>query len=250
MEQKEADEVPDGLVEEGGVPIPRDAGSGLEAHAQEEAVKDLRAICFPVEEVAPAADALADEQTQGHEVQVGGQLLLLYLGKEEQTQDRADDAAVDGDAALPDVEGGDGIVLVVLPLEGYIVDPGADDGQGHGEEQGVGDQVEVRTEVLGPLPQIEDAQQEAEGDDNAVEIDLPAKDGKGQGPGRVDPVDPQAGEGDRACVKIHKGPSLWEMHQISIYYNTSSRKKLSPFSAFCILHSAFCIPFPGLDRFS
>ena len=103
MEQEKAHEIPQRLIEKGGVPVAHHAVGAGDAHAQEEVVEDLRAVGLPVEEVAPAAHALADEQAQGHDVQIGGQLLLFDFGEEQQAQDRADDAAVNGDAALPDV---------------------------------------------------------------------------------------------------------------------------------------------------
>ena len=105
MQQHEADQIPDGLIEEGGVPVAEHTEAVRQPHAQKEIVEDLRAVGLPIEEVSPAADALADQQAQGHDVQIGAKLLLFQLGEEQQAQDGADDAAVDGDAALPDVEG-------------------------------------------------------------------------------------------------------------------------------------------------
>ena len=200
MQQNEADQVPDGLVEEGGVPVAGNSRNHLNAHAQEEVVVDLRAEGLPVEEIAPAADALADQQAQRHDVQIGRQLLLLHLGEEQQAQGGADDAAVDGDAALPDVESGNRVVLVVVPLEDHVVDSGADDGQGNGEENRVDHAVHIGAELLDPPAHVENRQQEAQGDDHAVEIDFSAEDGKGQGPGQVQPLNPQPGEGNCAVV--------------------------------------------------
>ena len=233
MQQDEARQIPERLIEEGGVPVAHDPVRLLDAHAEEKVVEDLRAEGLPVEEVPPAANQLTDQQTQGHDVQIGRQLLLLELGEEQQPQNGADDAAVDGDAPLPDVEGGDGIVLVEIPAEDHVVDPGADNGRGHGEENGVRHQVKVGAEFLDPLFGVEDGQQKTQGDDQPVVVDLLAEDGEGQGPGRVDPLNPQPGEGYGTGVKIHSAASF----RISAYYTTAAGEMLSFFRNFADLTS-------------
>ncbi len=67
---------------------------------------------LPVDKVAPAANALADEQPQAPNVQHGGGADFLDLGENNHRRDCADNAAVDGQATLPDVQHPDGVVPV------------------------------------------------------------------------------------------------------------------------------------------
>src|SRR5699024_8631756 len=104
-----------------------------------------------------------------------------------------EDAAVDGKAALADVQhipdGG-----VVQGGHGHIVDAGADDGHDHAHHDDVGHGVAVDAE-LGAVPEREqDGQHDAGGDQHPVPVDVHASTGEG------DPVDviaeAQAGKSD------------------------------------------------------
>ena len=65
VQHHEAQTVPEGFIEEGGMEIPGQLRNGVvKAHPQE--AFGFRAEGLPVEEVAPAADALADEEAQRH----------------------------------------------------------------------------------------------------------------------------------------------------------------------------------------
>ena len=96
MQQDEAGEVPEGLIEEGRV----DHALAVDGHAPGEGRR--AAVGLAVDEIAPAADALADEQAERREIAQARERELFDAAVHEQADERADDAAVDSDAALPD----------------------------------------------------------------------------------------------------------------------------------------------------
>ena len=171
------------------------------AHAQEEIAKNLLAEALPVEEIAPAAHTLTDQQPQNHDVQIGGDFLLFDLREEKQSQNPADHAPVDGQTAPPDVEDGGEVAPIAVPAEDHIVDSGADNGCGHGEEDCVRHPVKVGAELGDSGTHVENGQQEAQGDHQAVEVDIQSEGGKGKGAGGIDSLDSQPGEGNGTGVK-------------------------------------------------
>ncbi len=94
MQQDEAGEVPEGLIEEGRV----DHALAVDGHAPGEGRR--AAVGLAVDEIAPAADALADEQAERREIAQARERELFDAAVHEQADERADDAAVDSDAAL------------------------------------------------------------------------------------------------------------------------------------------------------
>ena len=152
-----------------------------------------------VHEVAPAAHELADDDAHARHVEQDGGRDLLDLCNDEQRDGAADDAAVDGKSALPDVEDGDGIVGVELPIENAVVQPRADNADGHGPEDHVEHVVLRDAEVLCPREHIEHSEQEACGDDDAVPVDILPEDRKGHG-AWVD-LDAEIRERDGRCEK-------------------------------------------------
>ena len=140
----------------------------------------LRAEGFPVEEVAPAADALADEEAQGNHVQHHQGLDLAALAENDDADDRTDDAAVDGQAALPDIEGRDGVGGVLLrPAEDDVISAGAENREGGDPQDAVDQVILFQAEVLRAAAGVHDAQDQAEGDDRAVIMDGQRADGNG-----------------------------------------------------------------------
>ena len=76
VQQHEAAKIPHRFVQEGGVVVFRLPGEGIVQTHAEEAVRG-GAEGLPVHEVAPAADGLADEKAQQHQIQHGGELDFL-----------------------------------------------------------------------------------------------------------------------------------------------------------------------------
>ena len=97
MQQDKAGEVPEGLIEEGRV----DHALAVDGHAPGEGRR--AAVGLAVDEIAPAADAQADEQAERREIAQARERELFDAAVHEQADERADDAAVDSDAA-PDPE--------------------------------------------------------------------------------------------------------------------------------------------------
>ena len=96
----------------------RHAGDHIvKAHPQE--TRGLAAEGFPVEEVSPAADALTNEESQSHDIQHRADAQLLCLAEYDDAQDRADDTAVDSQAALPYIQNGQKVLAVaaLLPVD-------------------------------------------------------------------------------------------------------------------------------------
>ena len=176
-DQQQADEVPQALVQEGGMYLHQLPGSGGQLHAPGHG--GFRAKGLAVQEIAPAADGLADEQPHDHQVHHGPQLDMAAAAQDNGHDDHSDDAAVDGQAAVPD---GDGLgpaepVLVVLELaeiEQNVIDPRADDAAGNAPQQPV-DQVILADAVFRALAHAPpQGHQHAQGDEDAVPVDAVA----------------------------------------------------------------------------
>ena len=89
-----------------------------------------------VDEVGPAPDYLAQYQGRAAHVEGSPNRYLLEVRPYDDGQGACDGAAVHGDAALPDFEDVDEVVLVAVPLADDIVDSAADNGDGqHPEHQ-------------------------------------------------------------------------------------------------------------------
>ena len=197
MQADEADQVPDGFIEERRVVIRHDAGRILQAHLQKR-IRDS-AVRLAVHKVSPAAHKLADDDAHARHVEQDGSRNFLALRNDEQRDRAADDAAVDGKSALPDVEDGNGIVGVELPIENAVIQPGADHADGYGPEDHVKHVVLRDAEVLRPREHIENSEQEPGGNDDAVPVDVLPKDRKGHG-AWID-LDAEIWECDGRCEK-------------------------------------------------
>ena len=136
--QIKAQQIPHGFIEEGGhVP------SAVHVHRQrkplQRGVFDQPSVGLAVKVIAPAADGLTENQGGGDHV---GQLAkghFLDSGKREYRQRAADDPAVNSQAAFPDVQDGQRILPVHIPLKGHVIQPGSDHARGdHPQRQVVG----------------------------------------------------------------------------------------------------------------
>ena len=192
MQQAEAHHIPHTFIQESGVVVFPLAGDGIEQAHAEEAVGGC-SEGLPVDEVAPAADKLANEEGDHHQVKDSGELHLFDFCKHRHADDGTDDAAIDGNAAVPDVEHGNGVGGVLVPAEGAVVDPGADNGEGGDIQEAVQNVIFLQAELLAPAAAVDHGQQQAGGQNGTVKMD-----GQGsqlQQSGGID-FQPQKGEGN------------------------------------------------------
>ena len=174
VQDQEARKIPQAFIQEGGVVVFPLARHRIEqAHAGEG--HGRRAEGLPVEEVAPAAHKLADEEAHNHQVQQCGQGAFFDAAIDGNAYKGSDDCTVDGKTAVPDVQHGDGIVGVVRPAEHAVINSGADDGKGRDPEDAVENVVLGQPGPLAAAAAIDPGQQQTKGNDHAVQVD-------GQGP--------------------------------------------------------------------
>ena len=231
MERDKAGEIPDGFVQERRVVVDHRARRVLQAHLEKGVGHG--AVGLAVHEVAPAAEDLADQHRHGGQVQHRARGELLRPAHDEQRDHAADDAAVDGQPALPDIQGGDGVVGIQVPVEHAVIDPRADDADGHHPQNSVEDVVLHESEARGPVHHVEHREQEARRDDDAVPVDVLAEDRKGHGAG----IDRDAEVGERDRRKQKHGWYLphacrGRMTEIAArFFKTFSRRNCSASSA-------------------
>ena len=163
--QAEAQDVPEALIEEGGVDLHVAAIDGGEAHPPGEG--GLGAEGLPVHEVAPAADGLAQHEAHDAEVRHGPQPDVLAAAVEEGHEEDRDDGAVDGEAAVPDGHDAAPVEAAVripeaVQVEENVVDPGPQDAEGHTHEDEVQQVILLDAVVLGLLQAEEHAEEHAE----------------------------------------------------------------------------------------
>ena len=200
MQQHKADEIPHGFIQEGGVVILPLVRHGVEQTHPEEAVC-RRAEGLPVEEVAPAAQNLSDEEPQQGNIQHRGDPELFHLAQHRHADDRADDAAIDGDASLPDGEHGQRVIGIVLPGEGHIVNSRAENGKGGNPQHAVQDVVLFEAEFPASAAGVQYGKNQPQADAQAVQVD--GQRAQLEVSGRVH-FQSQEGEGNRRIIsRIH-----------------------------------------------
>ena len=138
----------------------------LDPHGQQ--IVRVAAEGLAVEEISPASDHLARNQSQNTGVCHAQKGLLLYPCIHSQRQNRPDDSAIDGQAAGSQIENLDGVVLVQLPVENHIVQPRSDNGKNDGIEGKVQVKVRVLTSAPGVPHGHPHARQHSQSDDDAV----------------------------------------------------------------------------------
>jgi len=217
-DQQQADDVPQALIQEGGVDLHQFPSSGGQLHAPGQG--GLGAEGLPVQEIAPAADGLADEQAHDHQVHHGPKLDVAAAAENDGHDHHGDDAAVNGQAAVPD---GDGLgpaemalmVLELTEIEQNIVQPGPHDGRGDAPQQPV-DEVILPDAVFGALAHTPpQGYQHAQGDEDAVPIDAVA-DVDGLGADGDGPVAKKPREADGAVG--HDLHNVTPCSENSLYY--------------------------------
>ena len=173
-DQQQPHEVPEALVEKGGVDLHVLGGAGPQAHPPGQVRQATEGL--PVDEVGPAADDLAQQQTHDGQVCQSAQRDLFVSGEDEGHQGPGDDGAVDGDAAVPDGDDpapvqSPGGVSVEVQVEKDVIDAGTQDAAGHRPENEVQHVVLRQAIALGLTHAQQQPRQETEGQDDAVPVD-------------------------------------------------------------------------------
>ena len=138
-----------------------------------------RKICdgsvgFLVEEVAPSADTLTDQETNHHDVENGQEFHLLDLGDDQAAEQGADDAAVDRETAFVDIEQLVEVAAVVIPFEDTEIQPCADDAGDQSGKNTIHQLAGIDVVTRRALVAVHYGKQQADRDDQAVPINLEA----------------------------------------------------------------------------
>ena len=136
-------------------------GHGKEA---EGGARHVQTVGLDIEPVAPAADALRQREAGRDRVAEEQRGQLPFPGKDQQDDEPGDDAAVDGDTALPDAEHGKDVIPELRPGENDVIDPGADDAERQ-KPEGQVDEGILRKAGAALLPAGEENRQDDAGDD-------------------------------------------------------------------------------------
>ena len=200
IQNQKSHQIPHRFIQEGGVVVFIRPGDGVVKSHAEERIRG-RAEGLPVEEVSPAADALADEKAAQHQIQKGGQVGLFDFAEDDHADHRADHRTVDGDAAVPDIQHGDGVLPVAVPGESTVVDSGADNGQGRDPQHAIQQIILAQSRIVAASAGIQHRQQQPQGDDQPVIMNLQGPQGKASS--RIQ-LQAQKGKGNGGIVcRIH-----------------------------------------------
>ena len=170
MQQHKAHGVPHRLVQKRRVVVFPCAGDGVVQPHAEEAVR-RRAEGFPVDEVAPPANGLADEKAQRYHIQQSSDFDLLDAAQQQNPRHCAQNAAVNGKATVPDVQHGNGVLGVIRPGENAVIRPGAKNSKGRDPQHTVQQIVLLDTELTAPAAGVDYRQHQTDGDNEAVIMD-------------------------------------------------------------------------------
>ena len=113
-----------------------------------------------IDEVAPAANALPDQKAQRHQIKQRQQRHLAPFGGQGAEHKRTDDRAIDGDAALADVDHLPE-ALILKGCHSYVINTGTDDGHDRADGHNVHQTVRVDAVVHGIAEGVEHRQQHA-----------------------------------------------------------------------------------------
>ena len=107
-----------------------------------------------------------------------GMETFLDLAQNNHAHNSADDAAVDGQATLPNIEDSNVVGCISIPLENAVVKPGAEDRKGGDPQDAVHNIIFLDAELLGASAGINDRKEQTAGNDQTVVIDAERADGK------------------------------------------------------------------------
>ena len=131
-----------------------------------------------IEEVAPAAAALSDEEAHAGQVEHGQHRHAPPFAGQAAEHKGADDAAVDGQTAVADGQHiPDGIVII--GCHRHIIQAGAGDAQHHADEDDIHHRIGVDAELRAAAERKDQCEAEAEGDADAVPINIHVADAEG-----------------------------------------------------------------------
>ena len=121
-----------------------------------------------VHEIPPAADSLPQDQPRHAGVPHQERVLLLDPAIDEQRGKCRDDTAVYGQAAVPQLEDAQQIVLVIIPREYHIINPRPYDGKNHGINGKIPIIIRILACHLRHMGRHQDARQDTDSDDQAI----------------------------------------------------------------------------------
>src|SRR5690606_6905927 len=108
------------------------------------------AVSFLVHEVAPAANGLCQDQSGSGSIRQGQHIasgLFLDHFVENNPCRRSDQSAMNGQAASADVENFNQMIFIVRPVEGDVIQSGADDGQRERIQERIEKVIEAELQV-------------------------------------------------------------------------------------------------------
>lgn len=125
-----------------------------------------------VEEVAPASDALSQQESDADNIQQGQELHLAYLCHQKSCQKAADDAAVNGESAFPDIEDAFPVAGVVVPVQQNVIGTCAHHAADDAADDAVHDTVGVQPVLFHLGESVDHRQHQPQGDEDAVPLDV------------------------------------------------------------------------------
>ena len=126
-----------------------------------------------VDKVAPAADALTDQETDGSHVEHGENIHLPPFCDQAADEQRADDAAVNAEAALLDVEDLKRVLqILVARVKQHVVKTRADDAADQTADDRIKQVVLVDIHFFARCKAVQNGEQKADADDDAVPVNF------------------------------------------------------------------------------
>ena len=163
-----------------------------------------------IEEVAPAADALSQQEPDAHDVQQGEELHLADLCHQKAHQQTADDAAVNGKPAAANVENAFPVAGVIAPVQQHVVGTGTHHAADDAADDAVQHAVRIQPVLFHLGECVDHCQHQSQRDENAVPLNVQPADRKG---GAVDvEIDAQLRENDLVVVQC---PDCFSCHMFS-----------------------------------
>ena len=170
MQENKTHQIPNGFIQESGVVVLRHAGIGIQyTHPQKESC--LFTMGLPVEEIAPTANRLTDQKSQRGEVQSSTQRELFDFAIDNDADGCANDTAVNGKTAVPNVEHFNGICLVLVPSKYAVIGSGANNGKGNDRQSSVKNVILGQTKLLASAQAVNGCQQDTKSNQQSIIID-------------------------------------------------------------------------------
>ena len=165
-------EIPDGFIKECRQ-MPGRRGLLLNQNGQREKGKgrigrERKTVGFLIEIIAPTADGLRQNHAGNDDVQHLKNGQLPFPAEQDQDGGPRDQPSVNGQAALPDIQGGEGIVPKNRPGKEDIVSPRAEDPCRKNPERQVQDRIPGHQQPPGFLLRKENREGRAQDDQQTV----------------------------------------------------------------------------------